>query len=123
MGTAPNRHAPGTPNLAPRPGSAYRRSGPSRPRADGGGAPTGGCLAGARLGVHSQLPRGPDTLTVEPGPIRRSEVGHAPPGSKPFPHCVHGSEAAVMTLVKDRYEVLALLGAGGEARIVKACDR
>jgi eukaryotic-like serine/threonine-protein kinase len=28
-----------------------------------------------------------------------------------------------MTLVKDRYEVLELLGAGGEARIVKACDR
>src|SRR4051794_37241009 len=28
-----------------------------------------------------------------------------------------------MTLVKDRYEVLSLLGAGGEARIVKACDR
>ena len=29
----------------------------------------------------------------------------------------------VLTLVKDRYEVLAALGAGGEARIVKALDR
>src|SRR5215204_899524 len=29
----------------------------------------------------------------------------------------------MLTLVKDRYEVLAVLGAGGEARIVKARDR
>src|SRR3954468_14094310 len=33
------------------------------------------------------------------------------------------TEPAVLTLFKERYEVLATVGAGGEAQIVKALDR
>ena len=66
-------------------------------------------LADADLVAVSQPPRGPDTLAVDPRPVRGSEVGHAPAGRKPLEHRV---QVARRRVVGERDVVLGGLADG-----------
>ena len=70
-------------------------------------------LPDADLVAVSQSPRGPDTLAVDPRPVRGSEVSHAPPSSKPLEDRV---EVARSRVVGERDIVLGGLADGGAFR-------